>query len=77
MRAVRGSKFRKNLDDVSVFDEYVGGKAESQFGKGKKSLAVGVRIQPDKATFKDEDIEAICADIASRVEASTGGKLRD
>ena len=76
VRAVRGSKFRKIIGDVEVFDEYVGSDAERQFGKGCKSLAVGVCIQPDKSTLKDEEIEAICSDIAGRVEASTGGKMR-
>ena len=76
VRAVRGSRFRKIIENVEVFDEYDGTGAERQFGAGRKSLAIGVRIQPDKSTLKDEEIEAICADIAGRVSASTGGKLR-
>ena len=76
VRAVRGSKFRAIMGDVEVFDEYSGPDAEVQFGKGRKSLAIGVRIQPDKSTLKDEEIEAICSDIAERVTKSTGGRLR-
>ena len=61
---------------VQVFDEFTGPKAEAQFGEGKKSLAISVRLQPDTRTLTDEDIEAVSRKIIEKVTKATGGSLR-
>ena len=60
------------IDDVRVFDEFIGGS----LGEGKKSLAITVRLQPREATLKDADIEAVGAKIIEKVNKATGGVLR-
>ncbi len=60
------------IEDVRVFDEFVGGS----LGDGKKSIAVTVRLQPREATLKDTDIEAVSAKIVEKVQKATGGTLR-
>ncbi|MDA0961772.1 MAG: phenylalanine--tRNA ligase subunit beta [Proteobacteria bacterium] len=60
------------IEDVRVFDEFVGGS----LGEGKKSIAVTVRLQPREATLKDTDIEAVSAKIVEKVQKATGGTLR-
>ncbi len=74
--AVLGSKYRKLVSSVQVFDEYSGTAAEAQLGEGNKSLAVSVRLQPEKSAFKEVELEAICSEIAQKVESTTGGSLR-
>jgi phenylalanyl-tRNA synthetase beta chain len=64
------------IESVNVFDEFKGPQAEAQFGKGKKSLAISVKLQPKEITFKDADIEAISLKIIAGVIASTRGELR-
>ncbi|MEM7597213.1 MAG: phenylalanine--tRNA ligase subunit beta [Pseudomonadota bacterium] len=60
------------IDDVRVFDEFIGGA----LGEGKKSLAITVRLQPREVTLKDADIEAVSAKIIEKVTKATGGVLR-
>jgi phenylalanyl-tRNA synthetase beta chain len=60
------------IDDVRVFDEFIGGS----LGEGKKSLALTVRLQPREQTLKDADIEAVCAKVVEKVTKATGGVLR-
>ncbi|AWI82737.1 phenylalanine--tRNA ligase subunit beta [Alloyangia pacifica] len=60
------------IEDVRVFDEFIGGS----LGEGKKSLAITVRLQPNDATLKEKDIEAVAAKIVAKVEKATGGILR-
>ncbi len=60
------------IDDVRVFDEFIGGS----LGEGKKSLALTVRLQPREATLKDADIEAVSAKVVASVSKATGGVLR-
>ncbi len=76
VRAVYRSRFRKIIESVEVFDEYAGKDAERQLGVGSKSLAVGVRIQPVKATLREAELDEICSDITARVAEATGGRLR-
>ena len=64
------------IADVQVFDEFTGPKAEAQFGQGRKSLAISVRLQPVERTLTDEDIESISRKIIEKVEKATGGTLR-
>ncbi|ETX14159.1 phenylalanyl-tRNA synthetase subunit beta [Roseivivax halodurans JCM 10272] len=60
------------IEDVRVFDEFVGGS----LGEGKKSLAITVRLQPRDATLKEKDIEAVSAKIVEKVQKATGATLR-
>ena len=58
--------------DVSIFDLYEGDKME----EGKKSLALKVTIQPQKATLVDAEIVAITDKIVASVAKNCGGVLR-
>jgi phenylalanyl-tRNA synthetase beta chain len=60
------------IDDVRVFDEFIGGS----LGEGKKSLALTVRLQPREQTLKDADIEVVGAKVVASVAKATGGVLR-
>ncbi len=60
------------IADVRVFDEFIGGP----LGEGKKSLAISVRLQPESATLKDAEIDAVSAKIVEKVAKATGGVLR-
>jgi phenylalanyl-tRNA synthetase beta chain len=71
VRAAKGAD-RVLIDDVSVFDVYVGGA----LGKGKKSIAIAVRLQPRDATLTEAEIEAAAAKIVAAVAKATGGTLR-
>lgn len=58
--------------DVSVFDVFEGGSLEA----GRKSLALGVRLQPRERTLTEAEIDAVSARIVAAVEKATGGRLR-
>ncbi len=73
--AVRGAD-RSLVSEVSVFDEFVGKKAEEQVGAGKKSVAINVRLQPKDRTLTDEEIEAVSSRIVEKVAKVTGAVLR-
>ncbi len=60
------------IEDVRVFDEFVGGS----LGAGKKSIAVTVRLQPRDKTLTEEEIEGVAARIVEKVAKATGGVLR-
>ncbi|MFV0361084.1 phenylalanine--tRNA ligase subunit beta [Tropicimonas sp.] len=64
------------IEEVRVFDEFHGPKAEAQMGPGRKSLAITVRLQPRDKTLTDEQIEAVSATIIEKVARATGGVLR-
>jgi phenylalanyl-tRNA synthetase beta chain len=64
------------IDQVRVFDEFTGPKAEAQMGAGKKSVAITVRLQPTEMTLKEAEIEAVGAKIIDKVRKATGGALR-
>lgn len=64
------------IEQVSVFDQFAGDKAEAQMGAGKKSLAISVRLQPRDKTLTDDEIEAVSARIVEKVAKATGGVLR-
>jgi len=76
LRAAESSEFSECFEKVAVFDEFSGPKAEEQFGKGKKSLAFSVRLQPKERSFKVEQLEEICADVVKNVSDRVGGRLR-
>ena len=71
MRAVKagGKPFVAN---VAVFDAYEGDKIEA----GKKSLALSVTIQPQKATLVDAEIVEISDKIIASVAKNCGGVIR-
>ncbi len=60
------------IDDVRVFDEFLGGS----LGEGRKSIALSVRMQPRDKTLTEEEIEAVAARIVEKVEKASGGSLR-
>jgi phenylalanyl-tRNA synthetase beta chain len=60
------------ITDVRVFDEFIGGT----LGEGKKSIAITVRLQPQDATLKEAEIEAVAARIVDKVTKAGGGVLR-
>ena len=71
MRAVKagGKPF---VSAVSIFDVYAGDKIED----GKKSLAINVTIQPQKATLVDAEIVEISDKIIAAVGKNCGGVIR-
>ena len=64
------------ISGVSVFDEFTGPRAEAQFGAGRKSLAITVRLQPVGKTLTEDEIEAVSTRIIDKVAKATGGTLR-
>ncbi len=60
------------IADVSVFDVFEG----ESVGKGKKSLALEVTLQPREKTLTDAEIDAVAARIVTQVEKATGAKIR-
>ncbi|ARO13590.1 phenylalanyl-tRNA synthetase, beta subunit [Ketogulonicigenium robustum] len=60
------------ITDVRVFDEFSGGSLP----EGQKSLAVSVRIQPQGATLKEAEIEALAVKVVEKVTKATGATLR-
>lgn len=61
---------------VHVFDEFTGPKAAIQFGEGRKSVAISVRLQPVERSLTEEDLEAVSRKIVEKVQKATGGTLR-
>ncbi|MCC6305861.1 MAG: phenylalanine--tRNA ligase subunit beta [Rhodobacteraceae bacterium] len=64
------------ITEVRVFDEFAGPRAEAQFGPGRKSLALTVRLEPSDRTLTEAEIEAVAARLIDRVARATGGALR-
>ncbi|WP_068116932.1 phenylalanine--tRNA ligase subunit beta [Tropicimonas marinistellae] len=64
------------IEEVRVFDEFHGAKAEAQMGAGKKSIAITVRLQPKQKTLTEEEIEAVGKKVIEKVSKATGGVLR-
>ena len=75
VNAARGAD-KALIEDVQVFDEFRGDRAEAQMGAGRKSLALTVRLQPIERTLTEKDIEAVSARIVDKVSRATGGVLR-
>jgi phenylalanyl-tRNA synthetase beta chain len=70
-------KIIKNIDqkiisEVKLFDIYRGKNIDSN----KKSIAVEVKMQPEKLTFTDQEIDAISSQIIKEVSNSLGAVLR-
>ncbi|SFD06345.1 phenylalanine--tRNA ligase subunit beta [Tropicimonas isoalkanivorans] len=64
------------IEEVRVFDEFHGPKAEAQMGEGKKSVAITVRLQPKEKTLTEDEIEAVSRKVIEKVGKATGGVLR-
>lgn len=71
VRAIRGAD-KALIAQVEIFDVYTGKGVEP----GKKSLAVGVTIQPLEKTLTEEEIGALGKKIIESVGKQTGGVLR-
>jgi phenylalanyl-tRNA synthetase beta chain len=69
--AVRGVD-RRLIRDVRLFDVYAG----PNVGEGRKSLAIGVRLQANDRTLTEEEIEAVAGKIVVAAEKTTGASLR-
>jgi phenylalanyl-tRNA synthetase beta chain len=63
---------RALIERVDVFDVYDG----KGIPAGKKSLAIGVRLQPKDRTLTDAEIDSIAQKIITAVTKATGGELR-
>jgi phenylalanyl-tRNA synthetase beta chain len=64
------------IDQVRVFDEFAGERAEAQLGAGMKSLALTVRLQPRDKALTEPEIEAVAAKVIDKVGRATGATLR-
>ncbi|HUY68347.1 MAG TPA: phenylalanine--tRNA ligase subunit beta, partial [Alphaproteobacteria bacterium] len=60
------------IRDVTVFDVYEGDRIEA----GKKSVALGVTLQPAEHTLTDAEIEALATRIADSAKKAVGAVLR-
>jgi phenylalanyl-tRNA synthetase beta chain len=69
--AIRGVD-RRLVREVRLFDVYAG----PNLGEGRKSLAVGVRLQANDRTLTDAEIEAVSGRIVAAAEKATGATLR-
>jgi phenylalanyl-tRNA synthetase beta chain len=58
--------------EANLFDIYVG----KGVPEGKKSVAVGITLQPTEKTLTDAEIEAVAAKVTAEVAKATGGSLR-
>jgi len=58
--------------EVKIFDVFQG----QSLGEDRKSLALGVTLQPRDKTLTDAEIEAVSDRIVSAVVKATGGSLR-
>jgi phenylalanyl-tRNA synthetase beta chain len=71
VRAAQGAD-RNLIERIDIFDIYEG----DRIGEGRKSVAIGVRMQPVDKTLTDEEIEAVATKIVANVRKTTGGELR-
>jgi len=71
IRAAQGAD-KALIRQVDVFDIYEG----ERVGEGRKSVAIGIRLQADDRTLTDAEIEAVAAKVVANVIKTTGGELR-
>ncbi len=71
IQAVRAAD-KTLIRDAAIFDVYEGDK----IAKDKKSLAVGVTIQPADKSLTDAELDALAARITASVGKATGAVLR-
>ena len=75
LRAARGAE-KKLIVRATVFDVFQGVRATEQFGPGKKSMAISIRLQPAEGTLTEAEIEAVAGRVVAAVAKATGGSLR-
>ena len=75
VRAAQGAD-KKLIAAVEVFDLFDGKRAAEQFGEGRKSVAISVRMEPTEATLTEAEIDAVAEKIVAGVTRATGGSLR-
>ncbi len=75
LRAARGAE-KTLIEAASVFDVFAGPRAAEQFGPGRKSVAISVRLQPTERTLTEAEIEAVSRRVVAAVEKATGGRQR-
>ncbi|HSF95682.1 MAG TPA: phenylalanine--tRNA ligase subunit beta, partial [Thermohalobaculum sp.] len=75
LRAAIGAE-KKLIERASVFDVFQGTRAAEQFGEGKKSIAISIRLQPVEGTLTESEIEAVSGRVVAAVTKATGGNLR-
>ncbi len=71
VKAIKGAE-KELIVAVNVFDEYKG----KGLTDGKKSLALGVTLQPRDKTLTEAEIEALSQKIVAAVAKAVGGELR-
>jgi phenylalanyl-tRNA synthetase beta chain len=71
LKAIRQAE-KQLVREVSVFDIYRG----PSLGEGRKSVAVGVRLQSQDRTLTDASIDAVAQKIVAQVAKATGATLR-
>ena len=71
LRAARGVD-RKLVTEIRLFDLYAGAGVP----EGRKSLALTVTLQPEKATLTEAEIDAFGKALVAAVAKATGGTLR-
>jgi phenylalanyl-tRNA synthetase beta chain len=75
LRAARDAD-KTLIERAAVFDVFSGARAAEQFGEGRKSIAISVRLQPSQGTLTEAEIEAVTARVVAAVGKATGGSLR-
>jgi phenylalanyl-tRNA synthetase beta chain len=60
------------IKKVEIFDVYEG----KGIPEGKKSIAFSIRIEPQKATLTEDEINTLSQKIIEAVKVTTGGELR-
>ncbi len=71
VRAAKGAD-KRLIADVRVFDVFEG----ESLGRGLKSVALEVTLQPVEATLTDAEIDAVAEKVIISVKKASGGKLR-
>jgi phenylalanyl-tRNA synthetase beta chain len=75
LRAARAAE-KTLIERAVVFDVFQGARAAEQFGEGKKSVAISIRLQPAAGTLTEAEIEAVAGRVIAAVTKATGGSLR-
>ncbi|GMG83454.1 phenylalanine--tRNA ligase subunit beta [Paralimibaculum aggregatum] len=75
LRAARSAD-KKLIAGATVFDLFEGAKAAAQFGEGRKSMAITVRLEPKSGTLTEDEIDRVAAEVVAAVTKATGGQLR-
>jgi phenylalanyl-tRNA synthetase beta chain len=66
------SELGENLIETIIFDEYQGDKIEL----GKRSLAIGLLLQQQNATFEDKDVDKLISKVVSSMKEQLSVEIR-